>query len=123
MRNELKVLLCLAILAFQMLAGDPTGKWLMEMEGRDGQKRTQTLTLRADGATLTGTMSGRMGVRPISDGKVSGDDISFSLTFEMGGESRKILYTGKIVGDELKLSMRSEGGEFSRDVVAKRSAS
>ena len=106
--------------ALALFAGDPSGKWTWEMEGRDGQKRSQTLTLKAEGDKLTGTMPGRQGETPIADGKVSGDDVSFSITRSMGGESRKLLYTGKIVGDELRLTMKSEGGEFSRDFVAKK---
>jgi hypothetical protein len=115
-----KVVLAFALAAFGLIAADPSGKWTWEMEGRDGQKRTQTMTLKAEGDKLTGTIAGRQGDSPIADGKINGDEISFSRTFEMGGESRKILYTGKIAGDELKLTMKSEGGEFTRDFVAKR---
>jgi hypothetical protein len=122
-RSGLNLFVLLAVSAFQMIAADPSGKWVMETEGRDGQKRTQTMMLKADGEKLTGTISGRMGDRPISDGRISGDDISFSMTIEMGGETRKLLYTGKIEGDDLKLNMKSEGGEFSRDMVAKRATS
>lgn len=115
-----KLIFSLALAAVSLFAADPSGKWTWEMEGRDGQKRTQTMTLKAEGDKLTGSMQGRQGERPISDGKISGDDISFSMTMQMGGESRKLLYKGKIAGDELKLTMSSEGGEFSRDFVAKR---
>ena len=107
--------------ALALFAADPSGKWAWEMEGRDGQKRSQTLMLKAEGDKLTGSMAGRQGDTPIADGKVTGDDISFSITRQMGGESRKLLYTGKVVGDELRLTMKSEGGEFSRDFVAKKS--
>jgi hypothetical protein len=103
-----------------VFAADPSGKWTWEMQGRDGEKRAQSMTLKAEGDKLTGSMAGRQGERPIADGKVSGDDISFSMTMQMGGESRKLLYKGKVEGDELKLTMTSEGGEFTRDFVAKR---
>ena len=115
-----KVILSMALAAVSVFAADPSGKWTWEMQGRGGEKRTQTMTLKAEGDNLTGTMAGRQGERPIADGKISGDDISFSMTMQMGGESRKLLYKGKVAGDEIKMTMSSEGGEFSRDFVAKR---
>jgi hypothetical protein len=115
-----KLVLSMALAAVSLFGADPSGKWTWEMQGRDGEKRTQTLNLQADGDKLSGTMAGRQGERPIADGKIAGDDISFSTTVQMGGESRKLLYKGKLSGDEIKLTMSSEGGEFSRDFVAKR---
>jgi hypothetical protein len=111
----------LALFTTGLLAADVTGKWAAEVAGRDGEKRTQTFNLKANGETLTGTVSSQRGERPIVDGKVSGDDVSFSVEFEMNGEKRKIPYTGKIVGDELK--MKSGSGERVREFVAKRATS
>lgn len=122
-RTFTQAFVCLALAATQLFAGDVSGKWAMEMAGRDGEKRVQTLTLKTDGDKLTGTMAGRMGEREISNGKLNGDEISFSMTFEMGGEKRTMLYTGKLVGEELKLNVKSEDGSMSRDVVAKRPTS
>ena len=115
-----KLILFMALAAVSVFAADPSGKWTWEMEGRDGQKRSQNLTLKAEGDKLTGAMAGRQGERPIENGKISGDEISFSMTMQMGGESRKMNYKGKIVGDELKLNMSAEGGQMNRDFVAKR---
>src|SRR5215210_3699716 len=99
----------MALFTTGLLAADVTGKWAAEVEGRDGQKRTQPFNLKADGEKLTGTLSSPMGDRQIVDGKVSGDDVSFAVEMERNGEKRKIPYTGKIVGDELK--MKSGTGE------------
>jgi hypothetical protein len=115
-----KLILFMALAAVSVFAADPSGKWTWEMEGRDGQKRTQNLTLKAEGDKLTGSMAGRQGERPIENGKVSGDEISFTMTMQMGGESRKMTYKGKVAGDELKLNMSVEGGQMARDFVAKR---
>jgi hypothetical protein len=121
MRTLLQALVCLAVAAFQILGANIDGKWTWEMEGRDGQKRTQTATLKAEGDKLTGTMSGRQGETPIENGKINGDDISFTRTMNFGGESRKMTYTGKLVGDELKLTMKMDGGDMPpREFVAKR---
>jgi len=97
-----------------------TGKWTATMQGRNGQTREVTYNFKADGDKLTGTVSAPNGDRTIENGKISGDDISFTMTANMGGESRKLLYTGKLSGAELKMTMKSEGGEMNREFTAKR---
>ncbi len=120
-RQFVQGIVCLAVAAVTILAADVSGKWTWEMEGRNGQKRTQTLTLKAEGEKLTGTMTGRGGDEmPIENGKISGEEISFTRTVNFGGETRKMTYTGKLEGSDLKLNMKMEGGDMSRDFVAKR---
>ena len=118
----LSVLATLALFATTLLAGDVTGKWTAEVEGRNGQKRTQTFDLKADGDKVTGTMVG-MGGREmkLEDGKISGDTITFSVTMEFNGNTRKIDYTGKIVGDSI--NFKSGQGERAREFTAKRTSS
>jgi hypothetical protein len=108
------------MLAFTAFAADPTGKWKAEMEGKDGQTMTTVFDLKADGEKLTGTVTGRMGETAISDGKITGDDISFAVVRERDGNTFKMLYKGKVVGDELKLTMTMEGRDFSREITAKK---
>jgi hypothetical protein len=116
-RTVIQGLVCLTVAAVTMLAADVNGKWTWEMEGRNGQKRAQTLTLKADGANLTGTMTGRGGEEsPIENGRINGDEISFTRTSNFG----KMIYTGKVDGSELKLNMKIEGGDMTRDFVARR---
>lgn len=122
MKNQMIALFAaLALFTTGLFAADASGKWVAEMQGRDGQKRTQTFDLKADGDTLTGTVSGPMGERPIVDGKVSGDDISFAVEVEFQGEKRKMQYTGKVVGDELQMKVGS--GERTREFTAKKATS
>jgi uncharacterized protein (DUF2147 family) len=116
------VLATMAMFATTLFAGDVTGKWTAEVEGRNGQKRTQTFDLKADGDKVTGTMVG-MGGREmkLEDGKISGDTITFSVTMEFNGNTRKIDYTGKIVGDSI--NFKSGQGERAREFTAKRTSS
>ena len=52
----------LLVVAFVAMAADITGKWVAEQPGRNGGPARQiTFDLKADGATLTGTMTGGMG--------------------------------------------------------------
>jgi hypothetical protein len=93
------------------LAANVDGKWVAQVPGRGGQTSETTFTFKADGAKLTGTVTGRQGEAPISDGMIKGDDISFTQTFEVQGNSIKVIYTGKVTGDEIKMTRKRDGGD------------
>jgi len=102
-------------------AADCNGKWVAQVPGRQGQTQEQTFNFKADGDKLTGTVTGQQGEAPISDGKINGDEISFSQTFTMQGNSVKILYKGKVSGDEIKFTRTREGSDQpGREFTAKR---
>ena len=112
----LALLLCVA---FAVLAADVTGKWTAEVPSRQGGTREQTFNFKADGDRLTGTTSGRQGDIAITDGKISGDNISFTVKMEFGGNTVEQKYTGAVSGDEIKF--KREGGQGpAREFVAKR---
>lgn len=102
--------LVLAAIALAWAAG-VDGKWVAQVPGRGGQTRETTFTFKADGDKLTGTVSGMQGDNPISDGKIKGDEISFTQALEVQGNSIKLIYTGKIAGDEIKMTRKREGGD------------
>ncbi|HMG36239.1 MAG TPA: hypothetical protein VKM94_20040 [Blastocatellia bacterium] len=103
------------------LAADVSGKWVAQVPGRGGQTRETTFNFKADGSKLTGTVSGMQGDNPISDGKVSGDEISFSVNVSFNGQDVKLLYKGKVSGDEIKFVRTREGGsQPGQEFTAKR---
>jgi hypothetical protein len=115
-------------------AADATGTWTWTMQGRGGQggqggqARQMTLKLKAEGDKLTGTLSspGRQGGQAretaIDNGKVSGEDISFSVTREFNGNKMTSKYSGKVSADTIKgkVEMERNGEPVSRDWEAKR---
>ena len=107
-----------AALTAVSLAADVTGKWVAQVPGRGGQPREQTITLKAEGEKLTGTVSGRQSDTPIQDGKISGDDISFVVVRNFGGNEIRQTYKGKVVGSEIKFTIQT--GERSVEATAKR---
>jgi hypothetical protein len=112
----------LALMAMSAFAADINGKWSAEIEGRNGQKRTTTFNFKAAGNALTGTVSGPGGRElNIEDGKISGDDVSFAVTMEYNGNSRKVMYKGKLLGDQLNL--KAGEGDRAREFTAKRTTS
>jgi hypothetical protein len=119
------------VFAFAAMAADVTGKWTYEQPGRGGgAPRPTTITLKADGSTLTGTIpaGGRGGGGDpiaITDGKIDGNNISFTVKRDMGGQSVVTKYEGTVSGDELKLKITRPGQDGTpvvQDFVAKRSA-
>ena len=106
-------------------AADVTGKWTAEMQGRGGQTMTMTMNLKAEGNTLTGTISGRRGETEISDGKVDGNNISFAVVHEFNGNQMKQNFKGKVEGDTIHFTVTMEGGMGngrSHEFDAKRAA-
>ena len=100
----------MGICAFAASAADVTGKWTAEVPGRGGNMQTNTFVLKSDGAKLTGTANGgRGGDVEITDGKVDGDNVSFVVVRDFGGNSIKITYKGKVSGDTIKFTRTMEG--------------
>ncbi len=119
----LSVLALLSVSVFTLAAADASGKWTAETPGRDGATMTSTFDLKASGAKLTGTMSNQRGDNPIVDGKVEGDNISFTVVMKMGDNERKLNFKGVLSGDTIKFTRTMEGTDRPpQEFVAKRSA-
>ena len=101
-------------------AADLAGKWSGEVPGRGGATAPATFTFKVDGEKLTGTLNGAQGELPLQEGKVSGNQVSFSTTFDAGGNSIKIVYKGTLSGDQLKMTREREGSGNSMEFTLKR---
>jgi len=118
-----KLVLLLAALAVAAFAADIDGTWKAEMKTPDGQTRTSTFVLKADGSKLTGTVQGMRGdPGPIQNGKIDGDKVSFSVVRKTESGEFKMAYKGTVSGSELKLSatMNMGGEERTFDMIAKK---
>jgi hypothetical protein len=83
-------------------AADVGGKWVADVLTRMGGSQMTTFTFQVDGTKLTGTVAARMGEREISEGKVSGDEISFAIVEKTRDTEQKTVYKGKVAGNEIK---------------------
>jgi len=139
----------LLVVAMVAVAADAvSGKWVYEQPGRGGGNPTQvTLELKAEGAKLTGSilqpMGGGRGMgggggapggaapggappapQPvqITNGKVDGNNISFDVVRDMGGQSMTMNYKGVVAGSEMKLTRILDFGQGpqSADFTAKK---
>jgi hypothetical protein len=106
----------LAVLATAVFAfgADIDGKWVGKLETPNGS-RDVTLKLKADGAKLTGTMSGRQNDSEIQDGKIEGENVSFTVIRNFNGNEIKQNYKGTLKGGELRLQyqMRDNNVELT----------
>ena len=113
----------IALCAFSALAADISGNWKATAEGPNGAME-RTFTFKQDGTKLTGeTTSSFTGKSTITDGKVDGNNVSFTVKREFNGNSMVIKYEGVLNGDELKLKITRNGQDgtpMTNEVVAKR---
>jgi hypothetical protein len=137
-KKLLFVMAAILVITFVGRAADVTGKWVAQVAGRNGATQEVAFNLKVDGGTLTGTVTGGGGggrrgggggggaaatPREISDAKIDGDKISFSVKAEFNGQTRVTSYSGTVEGDTLKLKQTREGrnGAQTTDITAKRS--
>jgi hypothetical protein len=81
------------------------GTWNVVVKSPMGDQPS-TLTLKADGGTLTGTASAQGNTNPIANGKADGDTVSWSNSittpFPMTLE-----FSGKVEGDTLNGTVKA----------------
>ena len=112
-----RLLLLLVAFALTAAAADIAGTWKASAEGPNGSLE-RTFVFKVDGAKLTGeTTSAMMGKSVITEGKVEGDNLSFTITGKIGDNELKLSYKGKVTGNEIELT--SEFGGSGHSIVWK----
>ncbi len=103
----------MAVLSFSFIASAASadGKWTAEIPGRGGAMQTSTFTLKASGDKLEGTVANARGETPITDGKVSGDTVTFAVVRNRNGQEIKSSYTGKMSGDTIEFTVDNGRGD------------
>ena len=95
--------------------------------GRGGQPQETSIWIKASGDTFTGYMNAdRNGDVPIVDGKVNGDQITFTTVTDNYGEDRRAEYIGSITHEGLGIHPPAGGGgrgDQPRELLAKRVSS
>ena len=83
------------------------GKWFI----KDGDNEID-LELKTEGSRLTGTIENRQmpGAIELRDGKVEGNQVSFSYVRQVNGQDMKISWTGTLSGDEIRFKREVGGG-------------
>jgi hypothetical protein len=107
-------LLALSLLTVLLAFGaDVTGKWKASLDSQDGP-REYTFTFHVTDGKLTGAVAGPHGEMAITEGKIDGDKVNFTVE---AGQSKYVL-SGTVSGDDLKLT--GQNGEHNFELAAKR---
>ncbi|MBI4903656.1 MAG: hypothetical protein HY820_08475 [Acidobacteria bacterium] len=105
----LRIFLSLTLSALVALGADVAGTWKATAEGPNGSME-RTFVFKVAGQKLTGeTTSSMLGKSELADGKVDGDNISFTITAKFQDNEVKISYKGKVDGKALKLTSEFGG--------------
>jgi hypothetical protein len=106
------------------------GTWELTMAAPQGgggggnggrSPQPQTLTLKQDGANVSGTLAGGRGGDTAVTGTVSGNDITWTVQRQgRSGNTMTLTYKGTVSGDSITGSM--SGGQMARDFTAKRTS-
>jgi hypothetical protein len=109
MKTTLFGLTALLCFGFVASAASVDGKWTADVPGRGGNTATNTFTFKSSGSKLEGSVNTQRGDSPISDGKVDGDNISFTQKLSFGGNDITINYKGVVKGDTIEMTREVEG--------------
>jgi hypothetical protein len=120
-RSFLFTIVAMSLLTGLALAADVSGKWVYSMPTRDGGTREGSLTLKAGGATVTGSVTGMRGnIQEITNGKIDGDTLTFDVKAQFQDNTVVMHYKGVVAGGEIKFSVQREGADRAREFTAKR---
>ena len=101
-------------------AADVTGKWKGKADTPAGPVE-RTFVFKVDGTKLTGeTASDMFGKSTIDNGKIDGDNLSFTITLKYGGNEVQANYKGKVDGDQIHFSVEVPNAGSTVEYTAQR---
>ena len=108
----ISIIMGLLLLTSFAFAADIDGKWSGTITGMD---MAIEFTFKAEGKTLTGVHIVNGQETAIKDGKIDGNNISFSVTLDIG----KFEHKGVISGDQIKMTYDDGSGQSGEIIVKK----
>lgn len=114
--------LLILMVAFTLTASaaDVTGTWKGTAETPNGTIE-RTFIFKVEGTKLTGeTTSNMFGKSTISDGKVDGDNLSFTINVKFQDNDMTLNYKGKVSGNEMKLTVEVPGADQTVEYTVKK---
>ena len=98
------LLLGLLLVSAPAFAAPVDGDWSGNLDTPNGPV-TITFSFKADGTTLTGSTTNPDGSKvALKDGKIDGNNIAFTLAFDMQGTAMSFKYTGVLSADSIALA-------------------
>ena len=60
-----------------------------------------TMTMTQTGASVAGTLTSQLGTQEISDGRVNGRNVTWTINLTIGGQSITMNYRGEVDGNRM----------------------
>lgn len=117
MRRAVLALVMTIGMAASAFAADVTGKWVGNVETPNGPLEL-TYDFKAEGETLTGTVSSPMGSVALDKGKVAGA----VLTYEVSFEGNVITHEAKVNEAGTEITVKATGPWGTNEYVVKKAA-
>ena len=76
------------------------GTWDITVTSPQGENRA-SMTVTQSGANLEGTMATEMGTVQVTDGRITGQRVSFSITVPISGQTTTIVFRGTVDGNRM----------------------
>ena len=80
------------------------GTWRLNIDSPNGSQPA-TLTLQQNGTSFSGKLGSPMGELDVTDGKLSGNKMTFSTTMNMGGNQLTLEFSGDVAGNRVSGSV------------------
>ncbi|HJR67579.1 MAG TPA: amidohydrolase family protein [Gemmatimonadaceae bacterium] len=76
------------------------GTWDITVTSPQGENRA-SMTVTQSGATLEGTMATEMGTVQVTDGRITGERVTFSIAVPISGQTTTIMFRGTVNGNRM----------------------
>jgi imidazolonepropionase-like amidohydrolase len=80
---------------------DPSGEWELVVRTPQGDMNSR-LSLRREGDRLTGTLTGPTGATPVQNATLTGNQLRFTTSLQIGSDTLEATLTATIEGDSIR---------------------
>lgn len=82
-------------------AVDPSGEWELSVRTPQGDMNSR-LSLRREGERLAGTLTGPAGATPVQNATMTGNQLRFTTSLQIGSDTMEATVTATIEGDSIR---------------------
>jgi hypothetical protein len=115
MRRLAAAVLAVLAIAASAFAADVNGKWVGSVDTPNGPLEL-TYEFKADGETLTGSVTSAMGTVALSNGKIAGEKMTYDVEIDTG----KITHEATVNADGTEITVRATGDWGTAEYVVKK---
>ena len=85
-----------------------SGPWSLNVK-LGPEEKTAALTLQQEGERVTGSIAGSLGAGEISNASMTADEVRFTVSLQIEGQTKEATFTGTLSGNEIRGSVTVVG--------------